>query len=235
MAPPRADPSRPLLLAIDTSTEQAGLALYDGDVVAEATWPAGRAARRQVLPEILHVLALAGASLDEVGAVGVALGPGSFSALRAGVSLAKGLVYARRCALIGISTLDIVSYPHRREGVAVWAVVQAGRGRVVGGCYRSEGDERQVESPPYHGSVAGLVAHIVGPAVVAGEVPPDMTEALAQVIDVVVPSGALRRRRPGVLAELAWRRWRAGQADDPFTLEPHYLHGDGGGERAVRG
>jgi tRNA threonylcarbamoyladenosine biosynthesis protein TsaB len=42
---------------------------------------------------------------------------------------------------------------------------------------------------------------------------------------VTVLSPALRVRRPGALAELAWARFQAGQADDPIALEPIYLHG----------
>lgn len=233
MAPPRADVQPPLLLAIDTSTDQAGLALYDGAVLAEIAWPASRAARRTVMPESLHLLGLAGRTIDQITAVGVAIGPGSFSALRAGLSIAKGLVYVRRCPLIGIPTLDVVSYPHRQAGVTVWSVLQAGRGRVIGVRYPPTDDLFATGTVPYHGTVAGLVGQIAGPALVTGEVPREMIDALAQHPDIVIPSAALRLRRAGVLAELAWRRWRAGQADDPFTLEPLYAPGDSGGERAV--
>jgi tRNA threonylcarbamoyladenosine biosynthesis protein TsaB len=236
LASKRAEPPparRDLLLAIDTSTAQAGLALYDGDLLAELTWPAGRHGSQTVLAETERLLALAGRRVDDITAVGIALGPGSFSALRVGMSLAKGLAFAGDRALIGIPTLDVVSYPHRHAGRLVWAILDAGRGRVVAAPYTMNGTEWQACAAPYHGPVAALVERITDPALVAGEAPPAMIDALTDRADVIVLPPAVRPRRPGALAELAWARLRAGDVDDPFALEPLYLHGDGGGQRAV--
>ena len=88
------------------------------------------------------------------------------------------------------------------------------------------------QTPPYHGPVAELVERITGPALVGGEVPSAMIDALTDRPDVIVLPPAVRRRRPGALAELAWARLLAGERDDN-ALEPLYLHGDGGGQRAV--
>jgi tRNA threonylcarbamoyladenosine biosynthesis protein TsaB len=232
--PASAAATRPdLLLAIDTSTAQAGLALYDGDLLAELTWPAGRRGSRTALAEIKRLLALTDRAIGEVAAVAVALGPGSFSALRVGLSLAKGLAFARACPLLGIPTLDVVSYPHRHAGQPVWAVLDAGRTRVTAARYTTTDAGWQAESPPYHGPVAGLVERITGPALVGGEVPSAMIDALTDRPDVIVLPPAVRRRRPGALAELAWARLLAGERDDPHALEPLYLHGDGGGQRAL--
>ena len=83
------------LLAIDTSTLAAGLALYrDGAPLAELQWPAGRAQTTAVLHEIDRLLGLAGLTVADLAAVAVATGPGSFNGLRVGLSTAKGLVFA---------------------------------------------------------------------------------------------------------------------------------------------
>jgi tRNA threonylcarbamoyladenosine biosynthesis protein TsaB len=231
--PDAADASGALLLAIDTSTVQAGLALYDGDLLAELIWPAGRRGSQTVLPAIDGLLTLTDRAIGDVAAVAVALGPGSFSALRVGLSLAKGLALARACPLLGIPTLDVVSYPHRHAGQPVWAVLDAGRTRVTAARYSTTEAGWQADALPYHGPVAGLVERITGPALVGGEVPSAMIDALTDRPEVVVLPPATRRRRPGALAELAWARLRAGERDDPHALEPLYLHGDGGGQRAL--
>lgn len=222
-----------LLLAIDTSTTQAGLALYDGALLAELTWPAGRHGSQTVLVEIERLLALAERGVGDLSAVAVALGPGSFSALRVGMSLAKGLAFAAGCALVGIPTLDVVSYPHRHAGQLVWAVLDAGRGRVVAAPYMTRRGDWAAAGPPFHGPVGPLVERITGPALVSGEVPPAMIDALRDRPHVIVLTPALRLRRPGALAELGWARLLAGAVDDPVALEPLYLHGDGGGQRVL--
>jgi len=231
--PPRADEGPGLLLAIDTSTSWAGLALYADAVLAEVGWPAGRHGSRTVLVEAERLLALAGRSVDEVTAVGVALGPGSFSALRVGLSVAKGLVVSGGCALIGIPTLDVVSYPHRQAGQTVWAVLEAGRGRVVAAPYTGSGGVWEAIGSPIHGPIESIVERIAGPALVVGEVPRAMIEALEDRLEVTVLPPAVRLRRPAALAELAWGRLQVGAVDDPIGLEPLYLHGEGGGQRAV--
>jgi hypothetical protein len=60
-----------------------------------------------------------------------------------------------------------------------------------------------------------------------------MIDALTGRPGVTVLPPAMRLRRPGALAELAWARLLAGAVDDPDGLEPLYLHGDGGGQRAL--
>jgi tRNA threonylcarbamoyladenosine biosynthesis protein TsaB len=231
--PGGAEAGRALLLAIDTSTTQAGLALYDGDLLAELSWPAGRHGSRTALTEIERLLTLIGRPVGAVAAVAVALGPGSFSALRVGLSLAKGLAFAQACPLLGIPTLDVVSYPHRHAGLPVWAVLDAGRNRVTAARYSTTDAGWQADGPAVHGPVAEVVERITGPALVGGEVPSAMIDALTGRPEVMILPPAVRRRRPGALAELAWARLLAGQRDDPYALEPLYLHGDGGGQRAV--
>ncbi len=114
-APVEADAGehRRWLLAIDTSTDQAGIALFDGEQMAECSWPGGRQQTTSVLPAIESLLAQVGVDLGDVGAVAVATGPGSFTGLRVGLSLAKGFAIAGDRRVIGIPTLDIAAAPYR--------------------------------------------------------------------------------------------------------------------------
>ncbi len=222
------------LLAIDTSTLQAGLAVYGEDgPLAELTWPAGRAQTAALLDAIDRLLALAGLRATDLGAVAVATGPGSFNGLRVGLSTAKGLAFARGLPLIGIPTLDATAYPHIGAGRPVRAVLAAGRGRLVSALYRWQGD-----SPPYglrrageyeNTSPEGLAALIVEPTILCGELDGATARTLATLAPVArIAAPALRPRRPGSLAELARERARRGDYDDPALLEPVYLHGPGG-------
>lgn len=215
---------QPLVLAIDTSTTQAGIALYNGDLVAELSWPAGRHGSQSLLSEIDHLLSLVNLTVDRLTAVSVAIGPGSFSALRVGLSVAKGLCFALGCPLLGIPTLDAVAHPHRHLDHTVWAVLDAGRQRVVTAPYAATATGWQAIAAAVHGPAAGLLECVCGPALICGEFPPAIGEALAAMPGVAVLSPANRRRRAGAVAELAWARLLSNQPDDPITLEPLYLH-----------
>ena len=72
-----------MLLAVDTSTPQIGLALYDGaQVLAESLWTTKTRHTVELAPAVAEMLAHTGAKMDEVRAIGVAIGPGSFTSLR---------------------------------------------------------------------------------------------------------------------------------------------------------
>src|SRR5438309_311964 len=83
-----------MLLALDTSTALASVALYDGTVRAEATWRAGREHSTQVLPTAVRLLEQQGLGPPDLSGVAVAIGPGSYTGVRVGIALAKGLAVA---------------------------------------------------------------------------------------------------------------------------------------------
>src|SRR5512146_2506000 len=98
-----------MLLAVDTSTAQVGLALYDGSqVISEYAWRSSQRHTVELAPAIFELLNRCGLTMEDIHALGVALGPGSFTSLRVGLSLAKGFAFARHLPLIGIPTLDVL-------------------------------------------------------------------------------------------------------------------------------
>jgi len=214
-----------LLLAIDTSTEVAGLALYDGATVSELTWYAGRNQTASLLTQIRHLLDINGRDLTEVGAVAVAIGPGTFNGLRVGMSVAKGLCYGLGLPLIGIGTLDTIAYPHVRSRHPIRAVVPAGRGRVVYADYRYRNGRWVRLSDLRNERMDQLADELVEKTIIAGELPADLAAKLEESPLVIVPPPALRVRRPAYLAEVAHRRWLEGDTDPLETLEPVYVHG----------
>lgn len=218
-------PERPLL-AIDTSTEAAGLALYGPTgVLAEVGWAAGRAQTTAVLREIDRLCRLCDLRPDGLGAVAVAIGPGAFNGLRVGLSTAKGLAFALGLPLLGVPTLDATAYPHGEAGIPVRAVLVAGRGRFVSALYRWQDGALRRMGEFDNTLLAELAGLIVEPTLICGELPHDRLnewQAQAPLARIVPPT--LNVRRASYLAEIAWHRHRCGEADDPATLEPVYLH-----------
>jgi len=214
------------LLAIDTATEQAGIALFDGVNIAEVSWPAGRQQTVTVLPAIERLLASSGVTLGDVAALGVAIGPGTFTGLRIGLSIAKGLAALSDRAIVGISTLAVAAEPYGSAAVPVLVTLPAGRGRVVWAVK----DIGEAVGSPVNSSLAELEAVLAEHPeyLLAGELLPEQRERIAAVHVRMAPVTA-GTRRPSSLAYLAWERWRQGDVDDPVAIEPVYLHGQSGG------
>ncbi|MFO7584161.1 MAG: tRNA (adenosine(37)-N6)-threonylcarbamoyltransferase complex dimerization subunit type 1 TsaB, partial [Anaerolineales bacterium] len=75
-----------MLLALDTSTPQIGIALYDGArVLAEHLWVSKARHTVELAPAVAQMLQQTGTDISQVAAVGVAIGPGSFTSLRVGL------------------------------------------------------------------------------------------------------------------------------------------------------
>ena len=219
-----------MLLAIDTSTAQIGLALYDGtSVPGEFVWHSGLHHTEELAPALAELLRRVDIKMTAVTALGVALGPGSFTSLRVGLAFVKGLVLARHLPVIGISTLDIVAAAVPLSSRRLAAVVQAGRGRLALGWYNADESGWQAEGPAVVITADELADSIHKPVIVCGEMSADERQRLARRFkNVSLASPAQCVRRPGILAELAWQKWQAGKIDSAATLAPIYLHVAGG-------
>jgi len=220
-----------MLLAVDTSTAQIGLALYDGyQVSGELYWRSQAHHTQELAPAIDELLRHAGVKMDAVQALGVALGPGSFTSLRVGLALVKGLALARHLPLVGIPTLDVLAAALPvQESATLAAVLSAGRGRLAVGWYKAGEGGWQSGGPAAVLTAEGLARRIRQRTLVCGELTADERAHLARKYkNVSLASPAQCVRRPAVLAELAWQKWQAGKVDPPETLAPIYLHVAGG-------
>jgi tRNA threonylcarbamoyladenosine biosynthesis protein TsaB len=130
------------ILAIDTATDALALALYDGHrVVAESTGPAGRLHTVELAPAVDRMLRLAGIKPADIRAVGVAQGPGSYTALRIGIAFALGFALPRNLPVVGVPTFEILVRAQPAVDKDLVAVLRAGRNRVGCCMYRSSGDK----------------------------------------------------------------------------------------------
>ena len=215
-----------MLLAIDTSTKQMGLALYDGaQVIGELLWHSRHYHTVELAPAVADLLNRSGLEMNTIQVLGVALGPGSFTSLRVGLAFVKGLALARHIPIIGVPTLDIVAAAQVVQGVPLAAVLQAGRGRLALGWYKAVNGTWQAVGEPQVTTADELAESIRKPTIVCGELTADERQRLARKrVNVHLASPAQCVRRPAVLAEMAWERWQAGDEADAAALAPIYLH-----------
>lgn len=214
------------LLAIDTATRMASLALHDGACVrAELSWESLDHHTVELAPRIAGMLAQLEAKVEELAGIAVSLGPGSFTGLRVGVAAAKGLAMSRGLKLVGVPTLDIVAYAMKHSRLPVVAVLSAGRGRLCAARYRLSDGAFAADGPVELTTAHALGADWEDAVCVCGELSAEerhiLQTRLGARVELASPAASLRRA--GYLAELGWARLRAGQTGDPATLAPIYL------------
>ena len=218
--------ARPTILAIDSSTERAGLCIDDGERVTELSWAAGRTQTVTLLGQIHHLLGLHGITAPDISAIVVATGPGTFTGLRVGMSVAKGLVLGLGVPLIGVPTLAATALPDAGSGPPVVPLVAAGRGRLVWATYGDAAGIWGLRVPPRNGTLEELTTELAdhaGTVLLTGEIDREQAKTLAGVPGVRLTPPALRGRRPAALATLGRQKLETGDVDDPIRLEPTYL------------
>jgi len=209
-----------MLLAIDTATARASIALHDGQTLrSECTWEAVNRHTTTLAARIAQMLAASDLTSADLTAVAVCIGPGSYTGVRIGVALAKGIAVARQLPLIGIPTLNILVAAQPADERPLYAVFAAGRQRAGSARYHWHEGGWRVETEIALGTWDELFARIDEPALLVGEIEQANVPANTTL---TLPAPALHLRRAGFLADLAWTRLRAGQTDDPALLQPLY-------------
>ena len=203
-----------------------GVALVGADgLVAEYTLHIEVTYSERLLPAIDRVLADARLTIADVGGIAVAMGPGSFTGLRIGLSTAKGLAAASGTPLVGVPTLRALAWglpfcPH-----PICPILDARKGEVYGAVFQWDGGElvqimEDVALPPQL-----LAERITGPTVLLGEGVATYGEFLAEALGrraIFLPA-PLRGPRPAAVAALGRHRLLRGERDDPVALVPRYL------------
>jgi tRNA threonylcarbamoyladenosine biosynthesis protein TsaB len=214
-----------MLVAIDTATGYASLALHDGfQVRGEHTWESPRRHTVELLPRLVAALDQLDVNAEHLSGIAVTRGPGSFTGLRVGLAVAKGLALARGLPLIGVPTLDVTVAAQGQDRRPLCAVLQAGRGRICTATYRWQDGEWHTEEEPRLTTWSTLIEETTSPTLFCGEIDPAGADALGTLgeLGVLLPAAA-RLRRAGFLAEIAWQRLNRDEVDDPATLAPIYL------------
>lgn len=217
----------PALLAIETATDVCGIALHDGSrVVVSFSLRQRQQHARALVPLVAEAISHLPGGWDAVGAVAVSAGPGSYTGLRIGVSVAKGLCEARGLALVAVPSLDALAaqaLPFTEPGDAVAALFNSRRGEVYVRWYRGGPALVPLDEPE---ALALDDLHSTVPEAtrlwLVGEGARAAADELADLSPRVVPDALLLPDAASV-ARLGYERWQAGLTEDVSAFEPAYL------------
>ena len=215
------------ILAVDTATEACSAALLVGDTLFSRWEEAPRDHTRKILPMVQAVLDDAGITLNDLDAIAFGRGPGSFTGVRIGISVAQGLAFGAGVPLIGISTLAAMAQgAYRLDGAQqVLTAIDArmnevyfGRYELIDGRMQLVGDE-VVSEPAALVDVRGKLA---GPVTCVGTGFETYGETLSGLADELAVS-QVRFPAAEDMLPLARAAWLAGEAVPVEQATPVYL------------
>jgi tRNA threonylcarbamoyladenosine biosynthesis protein TsaB len=239
-----------LLLALDTSTRQASLAICTEDeLLGEYTWHVGNNHSVELLARIQRIIAECNKTMQDIDVLAVATGPGSFNGVRVAVSAAKAFAFSLHKPIVGVGTLDIIAAQQQHWHGPICSILEAGRSELYAACYtvdktgNSNGDiiysmrklsDYLLLSPQqltsYLQEQASTWFGVPGERelplfLFCGEISLASRQALfAQMQEkCVFVNGLQATRKASVLAMLALQRLHDGKEDNPMLLEPLYL------------
>jgi len=179
------------LLCIDTSTLIGSVALFvDGALVAEVSARLRATHSQELLPLVDTALGLARLTYDDLTDIAVGIGPGSFTGVRIGVALAKGIAFARDLPLWGVSSLEAMGRAAPLVDGWSLAALDARRDELYAGLWRWEDGQRSAALPGLSGA-----PELVG----------DRVEALVGTGDLVLVTDAAGALLARLLAARPWR------------------------------
>jgi tRNA threonylcarbamoyladenosine biosynthesis protein TsaB len=207
-------------LSIDTASAMASVALSrEGKLLAEVTWECKRNHTVELLPAVERCMSHMGVSKGDLSAVFVCTGPGMYTGLRVGVTVAKGLSHALRIPLVGVPRLELDAYSHAYFDGDIVAVHNAARGELAWATYRGN-PWREVTSPQLSKPLE-LAGAIGERTLLVGEIDERLTAHLGEIAMVATPAASVRHA--AALAELGYARLQAGEISEPALLKPVYL------------
>ena len=205
-----------MLLAIDTSSLVLSCALAEKDrLVAEWTVQKRLTHSEQLIPHLDAMMKEAGVSKEDITAIAVSIGPGSFTGLRIGLATAKMAAYIWKVPIVGVDTLESLARNMEGAEAFILPLEDAQRGHVYAALYGAFDEfwkEAPEEAAPIDDVIAAALRH-GGPVIAVGECADTYKEKLESAgIRVAAPHSRLARA--GSVARAAWARLEKGEKDD---------------------
>lgn len=222
-------------LGIETSGLAGALALLRDDaVVAERVMSeSGRRHAQALVAELHQLLAEAGCRATDLELIAVSRGPGSFTGLRVGCTVAKTLCYATGAQLAAVDTFAVIAHAAPTDLSAVYVVDDAQRQEFFVGEYRRHAEGWEPSGPVTIAPAREWLSGLGEEEVVMG---PGLRRAKEPVSRARLLTGSpYERATAGATAELGLARYRRQGPDDLWTLEPFYIRPSAAEEKRAAG
>lgn len=216
------------ILALDSTAKAGSAAVLDGErLLSLFLTDCGNTHSESLLPMALDALRVSGTSIDDVGLFAVSAGPGSFTGVRIGAAVIKGLAFGRDVPCVAVSALEALAENARGMSGLIVPVMDARRAQVYTAIFESDGDivTRVLDDSALAISeLAQKLATRSGKVWLVGDgVGVTLPALLAAGIDASAAPELCVRANAASVAKVALREYEKGNYVSDTTLAPTYL------------
>lgn len=217
-----------MILAINTSTLQFGLALLDGEgaILAEYLMAEGESHFGSLMPALDFLLRTSQYDIHTLKCLAVSKGPGSFTGLRVGLSVAKGLCHALKLPIVGISSLEALASQLPHSALPVTSILDSRKGECFAAQFVwTDGHNLKRTSEDLALGFGDLPLLLETPSLFIGN---SFASQGPRIIEMLGNRALLAPPhcwglRPSAIGYIGLKRFEAHALDDPHTLTPIYL------------
>ncbi len=179
----------------------------------------------QIMKSIDYLLRNSGMGLDDIDCYTIAIGPGSFTGLRVGLSTVKGLAYAGNKPVVAVSTLEALASVFPCTGMLICPLLDARKKEVYGALFRRTGKGLEKIVPESATDIRALLSRIEGETLFVGSGAALYRDVITECLGkrAFFPLENLMHPMPSALAVLGLQKAEKGGFSDPMTLAPLYL------------
>ncbi|HHS50068.1 MAG TPA: tRNA (adenosine(37)-N6)-threonylcarbamoyltransferase complex dimerization subunit type 1 TsaB [candidate division Zixibacteria bacterium] len=213
-----------IILGLDTSTRAGSVAIFDteGQAPCEITTSGSAKHSENLVPDIDKLLSRCGLALDEIDLIAVAIGPGSFTGLRVGLSTAKGFSYSLNKPLVAVDSLMARAFSAGKTGETA-VCLDAMRGEVFGGVfsfYKDKNPNEIVASSIFSAEKFAEICKSRGISSIYTDSVGDDVQEIMENCDIDIISFDYNSLN---ICKLGYITYKNNGSDDINTLSPRYL------------
>ncbi len=223
------------ILAIETSGRHGSVATLNGGddgsrLIHQIALGGEQRTAQALAPAIQRLLRESDWSPDSVELVAVAVGPGSFTGLRIGVTTAKAFAYAVGAEVIGVNTLMALAHQAPLSNAPLWAVLDAQRQELFAAKFvRDDSQQLRLEQPTHIISQNDWLTELTQGDAVAGTALTRLSERIPEGVKIIRPE--LWQPMAEAVGHVAWQQYEAGERDDLWQLLPQYYRASAAEEK----
>jgi tRNA threonylcarbamoyladenosine biosynthesis protein TsaB len=220
------------ILGIDSSSIVATIAVLNEDKLLSEYIVNNKKTHSEKMMVVLNqVLEDSGITLNEIDAVAVAKGPGSFTGIRIGMACAQGIAHALKKPMVGVNTLDSLAYNLMGMGGFLCPMMDAQRQEVYTSLYRWGQDElkrlwdyKLIKMDTLLEELLALEEKVI----VLGDGLPLLKKSLENhsnktVKNIVPAHPVFSMPRASSIAAAALQEYNRGNTKDCFSIKPFYI------------